>query len=71
VGSSPTDTVPFSTSRVTDIVIDCISDAADHTITTAMQMNVELLGNAAHDGKVLLFKKISSGEWKCDQIVEL
>jgi len=56
---------------ITDIIVDCISDASDHPITIAMQMNVELLNDATHDGQILLFKKISSSEWKYDRIVEL
>jgi hypothetical protein len=51
---------------ITDIVIVCISNAADHPITTAIEMKVELLSDAVHDGKFLLFKKISSSEWKYD-----
>jgi hypothetical protein len=73
VGSSPTDTVPFLSvlNFITDIVIDCVSNAADHPNTTATQMKVELLSEAARDGKILLFKQISSSEWKYDRIVEL
>jgi hypothetical protein len=73
VGSSSANTGPFLSvlNFITDIVVDCISNADDHPITTATQMKVELLGDTAHDGQILLFKKISSGEWKYDRIVEL
>ena len=53
------------------IVIECISNAVDHPITTAKQINVELLSDEVHDGKILFFKKISSSKWKYNRIVEL
>ena len=56
---------------ITDITVDCVSDAADHPITTAMQMNIEILIDAAPEGKTLLFKKLSSNEWKYNRIIEL
>ena len=73
MGSSTANTVPFLAvlNFIADIAVDCISDAANHPITTAMEMNVELLSDAAHNRKFLLFKKTSSSEWKYDQIVEL
>lgn len=74
MGSSTANTtVPFLSDLnfITDIVVDFTSKAPDQPITTAMQMNVEVLSDAAHDGKYLLFKKISSSEWEYDQIVEL
>lgn len=65
--------IPFLSvlNLIIDITIECISDAAEHPITTAMQMNVELLTDAAPEGKKLLFKKLSSNEWKYNQIIEL
>jgi len=56
---------------IIDITVDCVSDAADHPITTAMQMNVGILTDAAPEGKTLSFKKLSSNEWKYNRIIEL
>lgn len=56
---------------LTDIVVDCISNAADHPIATIMQINIELLSDAVQNGKTLLFKKISLSKWKYDRLVEL
>lgn len=56
---------------IIDIVINYIPNTTDHPITTSMQMNIEILSDAMHDGKSLSFKRMSPSEWKSDRIVEL
>lgn len=55
----------------TDIVIECVLNTTNHPNSTTVQMNVELLNNTTDESEILLFKKISSSEWKYDRIVEL
>jgi hypothetical protein len=55
----------------TDILIECVLNTTNHPNSTMAQMNVELLNNTTDGGEILLFKKISSSEWKYDRIIEL